>query len=163
MPLCPFDPDPFPVDGLDELAGPGAPTVTVIKWSTVLVLTWVTTEVITDAPAVLQAVAEDKMFVKAAPEVVAGDVASADEATLEVAFSAVGELEGASVPETVTVEVRLTVSVTVARFVEVAADWVTAERVEDADTTLSVSARDEKTEKRMVCRWCVETLLNLKC
>jgi hypothetical protein len=88
----------------------------------------VTTDVMTDTPAVLQAVAEAEMSFKAAPEIEAADVplaAGARLVTEAVALRVAEETEGAFVPEAVTVEVSLTVLVTVARLVDVdaAADW----------------------------------------
>ncbi|ELU42603.1 hypothetical protein AG1IA_03365 [Rhizoctonia solani AG-1 IA] len=107
FPTCPLEPGTFP-EGLG--AEPVSPTVTVIKWSTVFVLTCVTTEVMTEGVAVSQT--DESALVEMPP------VGTIEEVTFEAALtsSAIVDVEG--VPGTVTVEVRLTSLVTVATLAE---------------------------------------------
>jgi len=121
----------------------------------------VTTEVITDTGAVPQAVADEKASGKLLVEAVAVEVTLG---VVEVALGAVERLArvvaglNARVPvgvldaETTIVDVRFTVSVTVARLVDVAAvgSMLEDRRVAEAETLASASARYERTEERMV-------------
>lgn len=133
LPACPLEPELFPAEELG--AEPDPPTVTVTKWSIVLVLTRVTTDVMTEGAAVGQ-VEVDESVREAPAEVEFGTISS-------VARILAEDAEGV---KTVTVEVRLRNLVTVARFAEVTvvgvtivvstlADWARiARRLADAET-----------------------------
>lgn len=113
--------------------------MTVIKWSTVLVLTWVTTEVMIEGAAVSQVDTE--------PVVNAVDraVAFADAVMLVAAAVTFAEVDAGMVDAepldagTVTVDVRLTISVTVARLAEVTVVGSTKDRVADTEAPVKAS------------------------
>lgn len=121
----------FPALGFDPEPAEGeAPTVTVIKWSTVLVLTWVTTEVIIEGAAVSQVDAEP--VVNAVDEA----VLFANAVMLVAGATTFAETVDAGA---VTVDVRLTISVTVARLAEVTVVGSTEERVAETETPVKAS------------------------